>query len=325
MTESLDTAVIDNVSQPLGDLLLEEMSGADEFRAVSAFLSSGGLTVVEGEMRRILENEGRVSVVHGADFRITDPDAISALTDMKTRFSATMTYLVHFDWNLLRRQRFHPKMYLSTADYQRYCAVVGSSNLTLGGLRDNAEVNVVMRGGRSAAPILQCLGAFDRIISETALLEPTPQFVEKYTELYSQAALLPLQDAPPSGLDDLYRELEVLRLVPAPEVVVPLTQLDYVVLAIANLTERDAPVRGRISDAGGGRRYVHLSAIYAETERLARNAGKQYVWSAIQTSVRGRINDNVGGKGRGFFERSPQAPGEYRLTDAGRAYGERLG
>ena len=199
MTESPDTAVIDNVSQPLGDLLLAEMRGADEFRAVSAFLSSGGLGVVEGEMRRILENEGRVSVVHGADFRITDPAAISALTDMKTRFSATMTYLVHLDWNLLRRQRFHPKMYLSTADYQRYCAVVGSSNLTLGGLRDNAEVNVVMRGNWDDALIRQCLDVFDSIVAGTELLEPDAEFAEKYSILHREAESLPLENSPRPG------------------------------------------------------------------------------------------------------------------------------
>ncbi len=313
MTESLDTAVIDNVSQPLGDLLLEEMSGADEFRAVSAFLSSGGLTVVEGEMRRILENEGRVSVVHGADFRITDPAAISALTDMKTRFSATMTYLVHLDWNLLRRPRFHPKMYLSTADYQRYCAIVGSSNLTLGGLRDNAEINVVMRGAESVAPIRQCLSIFDSILGETALLEPTPQFVEKYAELYGQAATLPLQDTPPSELADLYAELEALQLWRGHEVRAPRTQLDYAVLAIANLTEEE--------EKGV---YVHLSEIYVEAGRLARGAGEDYVWNTFSNSIRGRINDNVEGSGKGFFERNKRTLGEYRLTARGNAYGRRF-
>ena len=308
MTNSPNTTVIDNATQPLGDLLLAEMRDADEFRAVSTFLSGGGLQVVEGEIRRILENEGRVSVVHGADFRITDPTAISALTDLKTRFSATMIYLVHLDWNLLRRPRFHPKMYLATADYVNYCAVVGSSNLTLGGLRYNAEVNVVMRGAKTAAPISQCLRAFDSLIADTALLEPTPLFVEKYAELYDRAATLPLQDAPPSGLEDLYAELEALQLRRGREVPAPSTQLDYAALAIANLT------------AGDARRYAHLQEIYTEAERLARNAGGQYVWSTFFNSVRGRINANVAGQGKGFFERNPQSPGEYRLTDAGRAY-----
>lgn len=312
MTESPDTAIIDNSSQPLGELLLAEMRGADEFRAVSAFLSSGGLGVVEGEMRRILENEGRVSVIHGADFRITDPDAIGALTDMKTRFSATMTYLVHLDWNLLRRQRFHPKMYLATSDYQRYCAIVGSSNLTLGGLRDNTEINVVIRGTKSDVQIHQCLSIFDSIFGETALLEPTPYFAEKYAELYGQAATLPLQDTPPSELEDLYAELEALQLRRGHEVRAPRTQLDYAVLAIANLTEEENGV------------YVHLSEIYAEARRLARGAGEDYVWNTFSNSIRGRINDNVEGSGKGFFERNERTLGEYRLTARGNAYGRRF-
>ena len=311
MTNSLNTTVIDNATQPLGDLLLAEMRGADEFRAVSAFLSSGGLRIVEGEMRRILENEGRVSVIHGADFRITDPAAIDTLADLKTRFSATMTYLVHMDWNLLRRPRFHPKMYLATADYQGYCAVVGSSNLTLGGLRDNAEVNVVMRGASDYAPISQCLRAFDSLIADTALLEPTALFAEKYAELYDRAATLPLQDAPPSGLEDLYAELEALQLRRGREVQAPSTQLDYAALAIANLT-------------GDARRYAHLQEIYVEAERLARNAGERYVWDTFRNSVRGRINDNVFGRGRSLFERNPQSPGAYRLTDAGKSYAARF-
>ena len=312
MTNSPNTTVIDNANQPLGDLLLAEMRGADEFRAVSAFLSSGGLRIVEGEMRRILENEGRVSVIHGADFRITDPAAIDTLADLKTRFSATMTYLVHMDWNLLRRPRFHPKMYLATADYQRYCAVIGSSNLTLGGLRDNAEVNVTLRGNWDDAPIRQCLDIFDSIVRGTALLEPDKGFAEKYAILYREAANLPLEDLPPSGLEDLYAELEALQLPGGRAVHAPSTQLDYAVLAVANLTDGERGV------------YVHLSAIYAEASRLARRAGEDYVWSTFSNSVRGRINANVDGNGKDFFQRSDTTPGVYRLTDKGRAYGRRF-
>ena len=213
----------------------------------------------------------------------------------------------------MRRPRFHPKMYLATADYQTYCAVVGSSNLTLGGLRDNVEINVVMRGAESAAPIRQCLSMYDSITDNTALLEPTPRFVEKYAELHARAAKLPLQDAPPSGLEDLYRELESLQLRRGHEVRAPRTQLDYAVLAIANLTKEE--------EMGI---YVRLSEIYAEARRLARRMGEEYVWNTFSNSIRGRINENVEGSGKGFFERNERTPGEYRLTAKGGAYSRRF-
>ena len=70
---SLTTQTIDNASSPLGDFLRSELRGSYEFMAASAFLNSGGLRLIEREMRDILEGEGRVSIVHGADFRIADP------------------------------------------------------------------------------------------------------------------------------------------------------------------------------------------------------------------------------------------------------------
>ena len=67
--------------------------------AASAFLNSGGLEMIVGEMRDILESQGSVSIVHGADFRIADIDAIQTLVDMKTRYPQ-MSCRVHCDWSL---------------------------------------------------------------------------------------------------------------------------------------------------------------------------------------------------------------------------------
>ena len=67
------TIPIDNSRDPLGELLRAELRGSYEFMAASAFLNSGGLGMIEREMRDILEGEGRVSIIHGADFRIADP------------------------------------------------------------------------------------------------------------------------------------------------------------------------------------------------------------------------------------------------------------
>ena len=94
--------------------------------------------MIEGEMRDILESEGSVSIAHGADFRIADPDAVQTLVDMKTRYPQ-MSCRVHCDWSLTRSRGFHPKPYIARKDCWNYCAAIGSSNLTLGGLRRNAK------------------------------------------------------------------------------------------------------------------------------------------------------------------------------------------
>lgn len=309
------TTVIENHREPLGDLLAKELNGTDVFYAASAFLNSGGLAIIEPSLRRILEFEGEVSIVHGADFRITDPDAVRSLAALKARYG-TMSYFVHCDWSLLARQAFHPKLYITTADYQRYCAIVGSSNLTLGGLRSNIEVNAVIRGDDSEEPVRRCLDIFDSILASTALVEPDLEFAEKYAYLYERTGDLPLTEEPPSDLAPLYEELTALwRKEPKTDVGWPRTQTDFVAQAIANLT------------AGDVQMYAHLSDIYVEAERLARGAGVAYDWSTFENSVRGRLNENtLGLGGRDLFERrggSAGRFGEYRLSRKGTDYVER--
>ncbi len=320
MTNRAQIAVIDNAQQPLSDLLTSELAYADCFSVASAFLNSGGLRVVEGGMRRILENEGRVSVIHGADFRVTDPEAVETLVEMKARFAATMTYRVYVGWDLLHRQRFHPKLYITTADYKDYCAIVGSSNLTLGGLRDNAEVDVVIRGRKSDEPIRQCRDIFQSISNYAALVEPSTKFVEMYADLYEQAVEMPLSDAPPSDLAEMYKELNTFVRTRNPTRR-PRTQTDYVVIAIANLLRRPSRIAD-IYKLMGRPRYEHLEDIYREAESVARGWGENYKWNTFDNSVRRAVYDHLG-KGRNLFERGDS--GMYRLSELGWKLAEEFG
>jgi len=303
------TIPIDNSRDPLGELLQAELRGADEFMAASAFLNNGGLQLVESEMRRILESGGRVSMVHGADFRIADPPAIRKLVDMKTRYPQ-MSYRVHCDWSLTRSQSFHPKLYIARKDRRSYCAVVGSSNLTRGGLRHNTEVNVVMRGENSDAPIRDCLRIYDEIHDSPSLREPDAEFPDKYAVLYGRAENLPLSDAPPSDIENLFDSLMESAPSISPEKRrAPETQLDYVAAALMQL-------------GGEERGYADLRDISDEAGRLARAAGESYKWDTFHHSARRAINTNKDGYGEEMFESGERA--QYRLSGKGLAYAHEL-
>ena len=305
-------SVINNSQQPLYELLRRDLNDADEFRAASAFLNSGGLSYVMPSMQRILEGEGSVHIVHGADFRITEPEAIRDLVELKMRYG-NMSYFVHCDWWLTTRHSFHPKLYITTADYRNYCAVIGSSNLTRGGMSENIEVNTVIRGNRSEEPISQCLGAFESIMDNIALLQPDLTFVEMYEQLHQNAESLPLPQEPPSKLSEMYQQLIALQSNIKQEWQ-PRILYEFIIRAMENLTE------------GRPDTYLHWTSICRETERLARNAGKQYKWDTFDNTVRGRLNENTLGKGGGeLFERRGGVTGrfgQYRLSDKGRAYGK---
>ena len=309
----MNVTVVQNSNRPLGNLLQDELAAADEVRIASAFLNSGGLDYVLPEMHRILESEGAINIVHGADFRITEPDAIERLMHLNSRF-AKMRYRLHFGWDLTQSHRFHPKMYVWTEDYRLYTTVIGSSNLTRGGLINNTEVNTILRGTVDEAPIAQSIGIFDSIIAHPDLVEPNDEFLTKYRELCDQARNVPFDTQPPSDLLDLYRELEELIRQPL-DGWRPQTQLEFVVKALENL---EAPAMDTNTLYDAGENFVHLREIYGEVERLARAAGKTYDWGAIKSSIRGRINENIGNPAEqgSYFIREGKMSGRYRLSNA---------
>ena len=308
----LDVTVVSNSYQPLREILSSELMEADGFQAASAFLNSGGLEVIKPGLEKILENEGRVRIVHGADFRITDPQAMRDLVDMKMRY-VNMSYLVHCDWWLTIYHSFHPKLYITTADYLNYCAIVGSSNLTRGGMLENVEVNTVIRGSHSEEPVSQCLNIFESIVKNVALLQPDLTFVEKYEYLHENAKRLSLYQEPSAELADVYQQLIALQST-INEDWRPHTQSEFIIKAMENLSEGDPD------------KFLGLSSIYKEAERLARSSGERYRWDTFSNSVRGRLNDNVVGRyGRDLFERRGGVTGrygQYRLSEKGRDYGK---
>ena len=294
-----------------------DLESADEFCAASAFLNSGGLDCVLPNLRRILEAEGAVRVVHGADFRITDPQAINKLLDLNERF-LKMEYRVHIGWGLTTSHRFHPKLYIWTADYNSYTAVVGSSNLTLGGLVNNTEVNTVMRGEIFEGPIAQCLDIFQRLFAQPHLIEPDRVFLAKYQELHDHARELPFDSAPIGDMQKLYRELEELLRLPRYDWQ-PRTQLEFMVKALQNL-EIDTPDPNLLGDSGAN--YMHLRAIYTEATRLAKDSGKSYDWGTLNNSWRRVLNTDIptGTLVGRYFVREAMGSGRYRLTEEGRAF-----
>ena len=307
---SLTIQAIDNKRTPLEKFLRAELRGSYEFMAASAFLNSRGLGRIAPQLRRILDSEGRVSIVHGADFTITDPPAIRTLVDMKTRYPQ-MSYYVHWDWALTHSQKFHTKLYIARKDRRNYCAVIGSSNLTLGGLRGNTEANAVMRGDGSDSPIRDCLRIYDAILASPSLVEPNAAFADKYAALYKRAQRLPLSDEPPSDIKRLLDDLEAS--VRPLNTRAPKTWADFIALAITRLSKGDE------------QRYIPLPRIYEETERLARRARKNRPATFIHT-IRKTIYNNTypGDDGENLFEAGVNYSGLYRLSAKGRAHARRL-
>lgn len=113
-----------------------DRASASEWRAIFAFVSEQGIQALleDPAFEQFLERGGRCSLVVGID-AVTDPDALRALLRLAEEQAAIEVRVFHNE----SRGLFHPKISHFTRTDGTQKVIVGSGNLTPGGLRGNIE------------------------------------------------------------------------------------------------------------------------------------------------------------------------------------------
>ena len=116
-----------------------ELTKASEFYLGFALVTSGGLKLVLPTIERCLRKRGRGQVLFGVDLP-TDPEAIHSLMILQIRHKD------NFEVRLFQsgKRFFHPKISIFVKSNGAKVAIIGSSNLTAGGLGKNHEANVLL-------------------------------------------------------------------------------------------------------------------------------------------------------------------------------------
>lgn len=133
----------ENIKQPLADVLLEELKRATEVKFAVAFVTHSGLMLLEKELLRCLERNVQLEFLVGLDFGTTDGKALRWLRKTADEMDK-LSFFCFRDPLKEAGPTFHPKLYLLKRG-SFGTAIIGSSNLTRGGLKENVELNVILR------------------------------------------------------------------------------------------------------------------------------------------------------------------------------------
>jgi HKD family nuclease len=136
--------------QSLSDLLADELESGewDQFLLAVAFAKNSlmGHSRLLRALREFVRNDGDLTATIGADVfaggqaKGSDYDAVKELLSTCEESESAELYLYHE--KAKERRTFHPKLYLfSNEDEERALLILGSSNLSDGGLRNNVEAN----------------------------------------------------------------------------------------------------------------------------------------------------------------------------------------
>jgi hypothetical protein len=106
-------------------------------RCAVSYVMRSGVAIVRREIQAIVDRQIEVSVVFGDDFLLSESGALESLMTMGCRMR------LHSGE---QHVGYHPKVWIVDYASGSRAVMLGSSNLSAGGLRGNAEANVLLRG-----------------------------------------------------------------------------------------------------------------------------------------------------------------------------------
>lgn len=181
----MDIVLLDNDSRTVREALEGTFVHATSAQVAVAFARSSGLDVLPG-LERMASDGKPVRLLAGVHFQLTD---LSAL-DRVSRPPAEAR--VYWSPDSPGDRVFHPKVYVIESR-DDVTAVVGSSNFTAGGLQNNVEANLLIRGAREEPIISAIAGYHARLWQSPFSIPVTSDFRGRYERLQDRRHQVELQ------------------------------------------------------------------------------------------------------------------------------------
>lgn len=148
--------IVSNLN-PLGNYLVDKLkyygSIKGKFRFMVAYAQETFMGVVGQALKNFVKAGGSAEAIIGVDSHGTSAEALKALNSLMGPGNL-------FVYHNPADATFHPKLYIFV-NATEACVVVGSSNLTIGGLANNFEVNVAIELDLNEPRDCQVLRLFD--------------------------------------------------------------------------------------------------------------------------------------------------------------------
>lgn len=298
--------LLSNLNYPIGNIINQELRNANSVKIAVAFLKYSGVQVIEQALNSCLENKGSVEIIAGLDFKTTDPQAMHYFIQLQKQISNLKFYCYGDKEENKTDVVFHPKIYLFQKGRET-TGIVGSTNLTRGGLLTNFEVNVVIK---ETKPLYfsQLEAIYNSVKFTDSVFSPDEEYLAGYSDIYKAFSQNEERAAKDRSVQDVVRQINE-RAESLPGTVPSIKSL--IIEVIKNGQAK-------------GVEFVPLQTIYEEVERLTQEKNLSYKMDTFRNSIRGELNhhedESKSPINMHLFIRSKEQKGYYSLTDKGRRY-----
>lgn len=298
--------IMSNLNYPIGKVINSELENSVDTKISVAFLKMTGVKYIEKSLMQSLEKDASFEIIAGLDFKTTDPKAMMYFINLSKENKNVHIYCYGDRSENKTDIVFHPKIYLFKNQKQT-SVVVGSSNMTAGGLESNFEVNSVFIEDK---PIiyLQAESIYNYIKYTDSLFIPNEEYVYKYSDVFKA-----FEKDEKSAKKD--KEIQkIITEINSDEKSLPGT-IPSINTMIIDL------MKSKLKE---GKKVVTLAEIYENLEKRIENPifkGK-YKLDTFRNTIRGELNHNeitADDKNSKKLYRREQK-GIYSLTDFGEKF-----
>jgi HKD family nuclease len=170
---------VDNISIPMVSVLSEALSFSDDIRIAVAFVSVKGLALIEESLKLAINSAYSIEFLVGLDMNWTEPDALKVLYNLSLHNDKITCICLS---SIKPYYTYHPKLYLFNKG-NNVKSIIGSSNLTEGGLKKNIEANVVIEASIDNEMISDAYNTYNRLKYHKQRVLPDQEFIDIYTQL----------------------------------------------------------------------------------------------------------------------------------------------
>src|SRR3989304_9152933 len=174
--------ILSNLNYPIGNIINQELQNAQSARIAIAFLKYSGIKVIEKSLDQCLKNNGSVEIIAGLDFKTTDPQSMHYLIQLQ-KSTPNLKFYCYGDKDANKNNIvFHPKIYLFQGKRET-TGIVGSANLTGGGLMTNFEANVIFKE-RKPLYFSQLEAIYNSVKFTDSVFSPDEEYLAGYSDVY---------------------------------------------------------------------------------------------------------------------------------------------
>ncbi|MDR0603216.1 MAG: phospholipase D-like domain-containing protein [Bacteroidales bacterium] len=302
--------ILSNTNYPLSDVLKSELLESTQVKIAVAFLRCTGIDEIYKSLDYALrENNAQIEIIAGLDFKTTDSNALLALKEIETKQKNFKFYCFGDKRDNHNDLVFHPKMYLFETALSRntkYTSIIGSSNLTGGGLTSNFEVNSIFRED-TPKYYSQLEAIYNEIKYTDSVFTPSKDYIFRYGNIKKK--IEKTEDMTGKAMQN---ELQLLK---DEEAKLPGTVPSLKKIIIEFIKEQNQK----------GIQEVLVDTLYKEMPKRIAVQGLKMKMDTINNTIRGELNKHEFNSkhkdGMSLFKRTGK--GLYALTEKAENYAGR--